>query len=262
MNGAILREMALVGAANSALAGGDVSRFWPDADAFVWMRAYRFVDETGSEVAPDPLEWFAALASEGRRGVRVSIGPAERLAGAPDIPAHQLSGFLCGGPVWRLEAVGATSSAYWRALDEVYDDPPADKPSGVQCVRLAEGVAADGDVPDLAAALVEFEAALPPMIAIADQGLENFADLFRTAQRFLSDPQAIWPAQGYYLDFQRWARFDARRMRILAAVTHAWVFGGMGSWNDVGPDGPDTERLFTALQKVCAGLANSTYRGE
>lgn len=261
MNGAILREMALVGAANRALAGGDVARFWPDADAFMWLRAYRFVDEGGAEIAADPLAWFAHLAAEGRRGVRVSIGPAEPIPGAPDIPAHQLSGFLGGGPVWRLEAVGATTSAYWRAIDEVFDDPPTDKPAGVFCVRLAEAATLGGDVPELEAALAEFEAALPPMIAIADQGLENFADLFRTAQRFIADPTAAWPAQGYYLDFERWGGFDARRMRILAAVTHAWVFGGMGSWNDVGPDGPETERLFAALQTVGAALANSTYGG-
>lgn len=257
MNGARLRDMAVIGAANRALAGADVSGFWPHADAFGWLRAYRFVDEAGAAIADDPLAWFEWLARAFVRGVRVSIGPAEPLAGAPDIPEHQLSGFLGGGPVWRFETVGAAKPTLWRALDEMFDDPPTDKPHGVCCVRLDGD--APGRTPEMQAAIAELRAALPPMIAIADQGLENFADLFRTAQRFLDDDTATWPREGYYLDFERWAGFDAARMRVLAAVTHAWVFGGMGSWNDVGPDGPETERLFAALQDVCAGLANSTF---
>ena len=153
MNGALLREMAVIGAANRALDGVDVAGFWPNADAFGWVRSYRFVDEAGASVADDPHAWFAVLAAEGRRGVRVSIGPAEPIAGAPDIPERQLSGFLGGGPVWRLEAVGGGPSVYWRAVDEMFDDPMTDKPHGVCCVRLGADDALRGRVPDLAAAI-------------------------------------------------------------------------------------------------------------
>lgn len=259
MNGAILRDMALIGAANRALAGADVSGFWPQADAFAWYRAYRFVDAGGDGVAADPLAWFAQLRAEGRRGVRVTIGPADQIPGAPQLPEHQLSGFLGGGPVWRIEAVGDGVSAYWRAIDEVHADPPLDKPQSVACIRIAAAAPSSPSWPELDGAIAELAAALVPMIAIADQGLENFADLFRTALAYLDDAGAPWPRQGYYLDFERWAGFDARRMQVLAAITHAWVFGGMGSWNDVGPMGPETDRLFAALEQACAALANSTF---
>jgi hypothetical protein len=61
----------------------------------------------------------------------------------------------------------------------------------------------------------------------------------------------------------RYTGFNQRQLSILRAIKHAWVFGGMGSWNDTG--GGEryeelSERLFKALNDTICGLANSTFR--
>jgi hypothetical protein len=54
---------------------------------------------------------------------------------------------------------------------------------------------------------------------------------------------------------------------LLKAAGAAWVFGAMGSWNDVVPDAALKPRyesasktLFTALSRAVLVSANSTYR--
>ena len=55
---------------------------------------------------------------------------------------------------------------------------------------------------------------------------------------------------------------DARR--LLAAASQAWVFGGMGSWNDIGFDELQqsryetcSERLYRAVIGACCAATNS-----
>ena len=55
------------------------------------------------------------------------------------------------------------------------------------------------------------------------------------------------------------------QLGILEAIMSASVFGGMGSWNDIGGEGERydelSQRLYVSLNDVTAGLANSTYSG-
>ena len=90
---------------------------------------------------------------------------------------------------------------------------------------------------------------------------DNFADIFRDAIEGLdndgSDRSSVWPDA-------RYTDFDTRQLQVLAAMSHASVFGGMGSWNDLG-GGEDYDRvsqaLYEALNDCTVALANSTFRG-
>jgi hypothetical protein len=64
----------------------------------------------------------------------------------------------------------------------------------------------------------------------------------------------------------RLGRFDARSVLISPAQA-AWVFGGMGSWNDQGFDGQTQDRyerlsenLYKLLNRVIVTAANSEMR--
>lgn len=88
--------------------------------------------------------------------------------------------------------------------------------------------------------------------------------MFEQAKAILADAEAP-PRRS---DFEHLADLDERARRLLTAVQTAWVFGGMGSWNDTGPDealAPEYERtsetLFRALEAAMPAIANSTYRG-
>jgi hypothetical protein len=54
---------------------------------------------------------------------------------------------------------------------------------------------------------------------------------------------------------------------LLDASQKAWVFGGMGSWNDLGSEGDDqklyerlSDRLFRAVNEAIEAAATSTFK--
>ena len=62
----------------------------------------------------------------------------------------------------------------------------------------------------------------------------------------------------------RWEKCDLV-VRLLDACQSAWVFGGMGSWNDMAFDGEvqveydrTSEQLFLALNEVILAAANAS----
>jgi hypothetical protein len=57
-----------------------------------------------------------------------------------------------------------------------------------------------------------------------------------------------------------------RNLTMLDAVQTAWVFGGMGSWNDLGFDGEEQRTYDSLSEELCAALnmavlevVNSSY---
>ena len=62
----------------------------------------------------------------------------------------------------------------------------------------------------------------------------------------------------------RFTGFDDRQAAIFEACSRAWVFGGMGSWNDLG-GGERYDRvsqaLYDSLNACIAALANSSFHG-
>lgn len=56
--------------------------------------------------------------------------------------------------------------------------------------------------------------------------------------------------------------------QLLAAAQAAWVFGGMGSWNDLGFDGNDqqeynelSDKLFSLLNQAVSNATNAASGG-
>jgi hypothetical protein len=277
MNGHIYSSLMLVSVGNGYLSGRDVGAFWPDANAFAYLKVCEFRRPPASSndtdeyplVAADPPEWFGKLKTDGRRGLRLhhttpTRGPSQQL----NVSDRMLAGMVGGGQRWLIEAAGEKESELWEPFNRVGDRndpqrkiwlrthilqapavPRADLDADVSALPLEETVTR------LRAALVEVEA------FARKQTYDNFADIFRDAIASLDgkgDPQ------GWMKTDTGLSGFGPRQFAILDAASQAWVFGGMGSWNDL-PGGPDYDRvsqaLYDALNDCIAALANSTFPG-
>ena len=116
-----------------------------------------------------------------------------------------------------------------------------------------------GDVArELRDALVAIEA-----VARADPWKKSFAEVFADARAVLDG--AAPTDLGLGLDFVDYTALEADARKLLAASAAAWVFGGMGSWNDGTPDPPLAERyeatsdaLFSALKWAVLAVANAS----
>ncbi|MBI1827451.1 MAG: hypothetical protein HY287_05240 [Planctomycetes bacterium] len=96
--------------------------------------------------------------------------------------------------------------------------------------------------------------------------LEYFADRFAQARACLSAQDPLTAV--FHRDLAPGGALTLRGARLLACSQAAWVFGGMGSWNDLGFDGPEqseylqvTNRLYDLINRAISAGANSTAPG-
>jgi hypothetical protein len=265
----ILRSFALVAVGNAALRGKDVSAFWPDSALLKYYKQIEFVIPRGGDeytpVAPDPLAWFATLKKLGCRGLRLHNAPMEQKPGIGPLEERMMVGLVGGGPRWLIEAVMPTRCEVWEGYDRLGDREDPDQRIWL-CGYLMLGEAEpqnDADR-DVAGATVDVRSALADIEAFArDFPGAPFAENFAGARATLEGAASTYPA----IDFLDLTDLSPDARRLIAAAAEAWVFGAMGSWNDIGVDAAQKQRydatseaLFNALTRAVIAAANSSYQ--
>ncbi|GAM97167.1 hypothetical protein U91I_00792 [alpha proteobacterium U9-1i] len=272
MQGPIAQALALVAVGNASLNDRDVTGFWPNASVFRFSKICEFLapsptdDDAWLPVAQNPIEWFDRL-KPWCVGLRLHVAPRAPQPGQSLLNERMSVGFVGGGPRWLIEAAGKDSAQIWQGFDRLLDraDP--------QQKIWANGYLLQGETEPqtlsadpLPLALAEFALVLEEIEQLARElHAENFAHCFVEAREALKSAP---PPAGFYDDIAEYAGLDADARRALVAASSAWVFGGMGSWNDIGaPEAlsaryeRQSEALFQVLQRVIAAIANATYRG-
>jgi hypothetical protein len=268
MQGYVAQALALVTVGNAALGGRDVRRFWPDASVFRFSKICEFlVPVSGDEwrqVAADPLEWFDTLRPS-CLGLRLHVAPRPLQAGQSLLNERLSVGFVGGGPRWLIETVGHARSQVWQGFDKLLDrNDPAHKiwANGYLLQGETAPQSLTADPLDLATA--ELDAVLIDIEQLANElQAGEFGECFANARAALASAGG---PPSFYEDIVGYSGMSVEAQRALVAVSSAWVFGGMGSWNDIGAPAELSERyereseaLFRSLQRVIAAIANSTF---
>lgn len=265
----ILRSLALVTVGNAALAGRNLSGFYPGDQLFRFSASLDFMTprEKGgvASVASGPTDWFDKLKKRECRGLRLHNAPMQQNKKLGHIDPRLLVGMVGGGPRWLIETVYPERSELWEGFDRVGDQKAKDGKIWLSAyVLLGEADSAERIDTDIGGAVRELRDALVTIEAVARAMPDApFAQTFADARATLDGQDLPYPLS--FLDFT-FVGPDARR--LLNATGKAWVFGAMGSWNDMAPPAALKERyeasskaLFAALQRAVLAVANSTYRG-
>lgn len=265
----ILRSLALVTVGNAALAGRDVSAFWPGAEIHRYNKQLEFLLARGPEdyvgVAAEPAAWMAKLKELGCLGLRLHNAPMQQRPGVAPQSERMLVGMVGGGPRWLIEAVYAPRCEVWEGYDRIGDrEDPERKIWLTAYIMIGETQPQDDADRDIPGAEREVRAAITEIEAFA-RTLPGapFAAEFAGALSALDGSAPTSSA----LDFVELTDLNPDARRLLAGTAQAWVFGAMGSWNDVGVEAAllpryneTSEILFQALQRAVVAIANSTYR--
>jgi hypothetical protein len=254
-----MRNVALVAAANAAIAGKHVKPLWPDYLAFEFYTGCVFVDEKQNIVAADPNGWIAQVKS-GARGLLLRHEARERR-----VDDRMTAGFVGGGARWLIEVVRDGGSEIWEGGDKLGDrNAPDRKIWSAGYVRIAAGLTeARSLLRPISDAIAALDATLTRIAAFARDNAENFVPAFEAAREALGNPAAHSVATDELLPF---ADLSIEARQLWVASEAAWVFGGMGSWNDMGFDGDKSKlydelsaTLFKQLNDALMLVANSTY---
>lgn len=271
MNGPIAQIVALTCYGNAFLQGTDVGEFFPKNSTCIFCDRVTFVSVEKSffgkpkekEVAKTPEEWFRFLKTAGAVGIHLSRTPQND----PNISDRMSAGFVGGGGTWSMEVLlPRDRSEYWIARWEVWDqNAPEQRIWRVTYGRVSGGATTKFKPDDLQSTTTRLSAALRDIHAFSvKQDCGGFSQCFADAlDTLVSGGKNL---HGYHKDLAPSDHLSIQAQAILDACQKAWVFGGMGSWNDMGFDGDDqkeyervSEQLFTVLNQAISEAANQSY---
>ncbi len=209
-------------------------------------------------VANNPDAWLASL-----RDIRRALIVHEP-SNDPRLSDRMSSAFVGGGGRWFLCLDRGQSfecwEPWWRAGNR---QAPDNRIWQVHYARVVETYTFEPDelarvtapIADMTTRLRSILTRIEAFARKVDQ--PGFADCFKTAQSCLDSSTPL--AETFHSDIAPPGTLPHAAAQLLAANQHAWVFGGMGSWNDLVFDGDDgtqynllSEELFNALnQSIC-----------
>lgn len=247
MQTSLVQQIVLTTYGNAHLRGVpgvDWTAFYPSNSSFSYCEFVRFVDRGGREAdatvspyASDPVGWFERLARDGVSRLRLACGilPGDR---------H---------PRWFNEAITPKGIDIWDARWEIGDQHrPDQKIWRVTYARVETDQPMTQLPPIDAADLVRrFTASLVECGDLARRyGMDWFAKAFDNGRAALEGT----PMEKVGYDFAPESILPAEARQLLAAVQSSWVFGGMGSWNDVSFEGADHEIYQRSSQELYRAL--------
>lgn len=261
MDGQLAQLAALVAHGNEWLAG-DRSRpiRVAEGSTFQYVNDVRFTLTTGRIVkrrhrAQDPSGWLHGLDA---RGV-TSLWLDPRTTGSGLFPAH-IAAALANGTRAAIVAKGHTAER-WIATWNVGRPQAPDR--RIWDVHYA-GSSDRGDlrgIPDIPTARERLVSAVAEARALATEfAWPEWARWFDEA---LAEGTSATPTARYHDDVLP-GSFEVPRRQLFSLATGAYVFGGMGSWNDMLLPDPSaeasyrrvTEELFAAVVQGVAAAVN------
>ncbi|TAG27112.1 MAG: hypothetical protein EAZ37_06270 [Burkholderiales bacterium] len=268
MQGTIFQILVLVTHGNMVLSGQPVASFYPQHSAFKFDEFVKFVDleRNGSRwsekpFAKDPDDWLAKLKGQRCSGLRVERVSTDK----KDLSDRMSVAFIGGGGRWLIEAVCPRGSEYWEPKWEIGDrNRPDQRIWRVTYGRIAQNQkASTTNFPSIEGLSSEMSSTLQDAISFSKKHkLDGFGKAFQSGYSALkadSEPELNGIAPRGQLPLPA--------SRLLAASQAAWVFGGMGSWNDLGFEGDDqkqyeaiSDRLFRLINSSLVATVNLSYK--
>lgn len=258
MTGILAQVIALTSYGNAFLQAGELTEdFFPSHSTFQFCNKVDFKNfrkrifsssPQEVQVANDPNEWFRSLKKSGCKKIRLFYQPTDSKEPTPD---HKLAGLVGGGGTWMIETIYGRYSHYWFNRWEVTKKEDPDGKIWSVSYAMTDK---DQPVTDVRKDIRETYSLLEQsLIAIADfadaRQLSAWADVFKKARAILNSTD---PAGEYYHhDLLVEKHYSLITRQLLFAAGAAWVFGGMGSWNDLGFDTAEDNKKY---DEVSAGL--------
>ncbi len=270
MNHPIAQFVALTCHANAFLQGRSIPRFFPTNSTCTFCDWIKFfgVSKTllgkirEEEVANSPDAWFAYLKAANISTIRLLCTPQNH----PKISDRMSAGFVGGAGIWAMEAVQQSGkSTIWLSRWEVWNqNAPERRIWRVSYGRVSEMQSPTAPVTDLDSLAGRFRSALADIHQFSERhNCGGFTACFSQAIETLDSGGE--KRHGFHQDLAPDGCLSLLAMRLLDACQSAWVFGGMGSWNDMAFDGEGqveyartSEQLFLSLNEVIQAAANAS----
>jgi hypothetical protein len=214
--------------------------------------AFRFTASVDFDGADSIGMWLTALRSNAVDRVWLAIPSLQDEGQYKGLPAHLAASFA-GGLEAGLLSIGQDGRRLWLAHPTVGDRDAPEQRIWLVSFR-SQLYSAMPQLPDPGGAATSLDEALLRATDFAGaRGLDGWAAVFRRARRTAGGSNGEPTMSARLLP----AGWNGEARQLIDTVAAAWVFGGMGSWNDVGFADPPTQ---SAYQRVTQELYAAVMR--
>lgn len=256
MNGPIAQAVSLCLAGNAFLQGFNDPAYLNNS-TFQFCHTVNFIKFTrnilnkiqSNVYAVNPLEWFNKEAQDQIKGYYLLRIPRNNHS----MPDWRLTGLIDSDSGWQIIAIKNNNKCqHWSAKWEVFNLQAADRKVwsvNYSLTKTDNNIACIRDLNELSNELMENLIKISTFAYKHD--FEFFGKRFDNAiETIRTDGQKLY---GYHTDLVPRCFTDPRINFLLDACQSAWVFSGMGAWNDLifkGEEESNYEKLTSDLYNV------------
>jgi len=247
MTGILAQTIAMTSFGNDYLKHGKTVSFYPKNSTFqhcnfVDFRELKKKNFFGSKkeiiVFKNPMEWFEHLKSNNCNKLRLYYQKVKE-------DEYKMAGMVGGGGNWYIETIYPTHSDFWISRWN-HDKNLGGKPWQVTYLKAMEQRPILNQQFDVSQTREDLKTCLQNIIEFAHQETtENWVRLFKNAKETLENENP--ESDFYHYDLIIWNNYDLKNKQLLMSASKAFVFGGMGSWNDLSFDKKETEKTYNKL---------------
>ena len=253
MTGILAQIITITSFGNEYLKNGKLTDFYPQNSTFqhcdfVDFREMKkkniFSSKKEINVSKNPIEWFEYLKSKDCKKLRLFYQTVKE-------DDHKMAGFVGGGGNWFIETIYSTHSDFWISRWN-HDKNLTEKPWQVTYGKAIEKRPIINQQLDVIQTKENLKTCLEKITDFAyKETTDNWGKIFETAKETLDSESP--ESDFYHNDLISWNNYDLQNRQLLMSASKAFVFGGMGSWNDMGFENKEIDdnynRLSTELYK-------------
>lgn len=256
MTGNLAQIIALTAFGNSFLKNGTIPtnfnsenttfQFCNKVDFREFKKQFFFLKPKESIVANNPTEWFSYLKTDGCKYLRLYFDYSKDQSFVKD---HKLAGLVGGGGSWLIEAVYDNYSNYWENSWEVTNQNVSDNKVWTVNYVMFFG---KQHISNLQIDNQKIKEKLRQTLTeISDfafkQDLNSWGEQFDEAKSALD---SLIPESNYYhKDLIPVDKYSLTAKQIIFSAGLAWVFSGMGSWNDLFFENEEVNKTYDILSE-------------
>jgi len=247
MSGPVSLVIALVSYGNAYLASVKTNHNLDfNNSTLIYNNKLSFSDTTPTSksevIACSPQQWFAWLKKDGCKKLKVYYRHSGNQSQLKDFES---TGFVGSGGDWIIEAVYNTYSNYWGFTEEDTKPKAPDDRIWSTHFFVIKHKPSTKSALSIDIAKHNLSVSLTNIIAFALRENQNtWAKIFERAHKNLTDHS---PVVDYYEDFISPNSLSLQAKQLLFSASVADVFGGMGSWNDIGYKTKEANELNSKL---------------
>tara|TARA_R110002096_G_scaffold57133_1_gene145162 strand:+ start:2684 stop:3493 length:810 start_codon:yes stop_codon:yes gene_type:complete len=247
MTGILAQIIAITSFGNEYLKNGKLTDFYPQNTTFqhcdfVDFREMKkkniFSSKKEITVSKNPIEWFEYLKSKNCKKLRLFYQTVKE-------DDHKMAGFVGGGGNWFIETIYSTHSDFWISRWN-HDKNLTEKPWQVTYGKAIEKRPIINQQFDITQTRENLKTCLENITEFAYiETTENWGKIFEKAKETLENENP--ESDFYHNDLISWNNYELQNRLLLMSASKAFVFGGMGSWNDMSFENKKTDEKYNKL---------------